>query len=190
MACKVEECPLPGVDVLASALEVISRDGRLHFGIRINENFMSKVMANEFVLMEALNSQLLVFHPYQDILAFVADFADHSAMPIDNEQISSLTLLAWNIVNDSYKSEACLLFAPHDVALAALFIATEKTNLQTEAGNWWSGLAHDLKLVKDAMIYIMKHSYVAALPHKEVRALCERLYSQWADNKANAVEVQ
>ncbi len=188
LACKVCECPLPDVSVLASALAIISKDAGLHYGFvdHIDQTFMKKIMANEFLLMEALNSQLLVFHPYQDVLAFVADFSDHAAVPIDNEQIGSLTLLAWNIVNDALRCEACLLFAPHDLALAALFIATEKTKLQAEASSWWISLHHDLTPVKHAMAFILKKAYTAPMPVRQLRDLCDRLYTVWGENKARS----
>lgn len=158
LACKVEECPLPAdVSVLAKALLSLSKDPTLHFGISVDQTFMSRVMKNEFVLMEALNSELLVFHPYHDLLAFVVDFADHAAIPLDNEQIESLTLLAWNIVNDSFRCEACLLFAPYDIALAALFLATERRQPEAET-SWWVQLQHDLTPVKHAVSFILKNA--------------------------------
>jgi cyclin C len=157
LACKVEECPLPDVAVLASALSAIAKDPTLHFGISVDPTFMSRIMANEFVLLQALNSELLVFHPYQDLLAFVADFADHASTPLDNEQIGSLTLLAWNIINDSFRCEACLLFSPYDLALAALFMATEKRQLQGETG-WWVQLQHNLTPVKHALSFVLKNA--------------------------------
>ncbi len=185
---KVCECPLPDFSVLASALGAIAKDARLHYGFveHIDQAFMRKIMANEFLLLEALDSQLLVFHPYQDVLAFVADWSDHAAVPIDNEQIGSLTLLAWNIVNDSLRCEACLVFAPHDVALAALFLATERRGLQGETQGWWVALQHDLRAAKQAMAFILRNAYGPAPPVAEVRAMCDRLYVLWGENKQRA----
>ncbi len=157
LACKVEECPLPATEVLQAAIASVAKMPSLHYGTSADQTFMSRVMKNEFVLMQALNSELIVFHPYNDLLTFIADFASHAATPLDSEQIGSLTLLAWNIINDSLRCEACLLFAPYDIALAALFMAIEKQQIQGET-SWWVQLQHDLLPVKKAVSYILTHA--------------------------------
>ena len=186
LACKVQECPLTDSTVLANALQKVKEDPTLHFGFHVDSqgSFMSKIMSNEYVLLDALQSQLLVFHPYQDILRLATDFAE--AASSDNADVTGLTQLCWNTVNDSYRCDACLLFAPYDIALAALLIAAEKKQMMTEkrATDWWIRIPRDFAPIKSAMTYILKHAYPALPDSVELNSkLCDQIYSIWSKKK-------
>lgn len=188
LACKVQECPLEK-SVLASALAVVRNNPNLHFGLAVGNDadaLLDKIHENEFLLMEALNADLIVFHPFQDVVAFIADFADHCSSPVSSDQVSELTRLAWAIASDSYRSDACLKFPPHDIALAAVMIATAKLKLTAEAGPWWRDLNYNLNRVREAVQFIMKNAYQqwAKVRVDNVRTLCSNLYTAWSAKAA------
>ena len=180
LACKVEECPLLDPHVLKNAVLVVTKDPTLHFGFDVRSSaFMERIVNNEFVLLEGLQAQLVVFHPYQDVQAFAADFAESSG--VDHAQVMQLTELSWNIVNDSYRCPACLLYTPYDIALAALFIAAESMNLLEEkrASEWWIKLEHEYADMKSCMKFILDNAYEPPDDVSYVEKLCVDLYAEW-----------
>lgn len=179
LACKIEECPLPHLDVLAGALNAI--ESKVHHGIDPSGPFLRLVAENEYRLFEALDFQLVVFKPYQDVLSFVAELGD-SGKNMDSAKVGQLTQLSWNIVNDSYRCEACLLFPPHEVALAAVLLASEKLKLDSNTSEWWIGLDYNLEQVRKVARYILVNVYQKPQKSRqEIQVLAERLVTAWRD---------
>ena len=69
-----------------------------------------------------MNSQLIVHHPYRSLQKL------QSTLNMAQDDIS----LAWSIINDHYLTDLPLLFPPHVVAVAAVFLAL--TLKPTQAG--------------------------------------------------------
>lgn len=184
LACKAEECPLPDQAVLHKALEQVAQRQAIHFSLILGSttsNFMSKILASEFVLLEALQCDIVVFHPYQDVTALLADFAE-SCSCFTNEQVSECLRVAWDVTNDSYRCDACVRFPPYIIALAVLFIAVTKQGLYHEATKrWWVTLNCDMRRVRHAANYIVTQVYAgpwAQLDVELVRNLSARIYSK------------
>ena len=55
---------------------------------------------------------LIVYHPYRPLMQFVSDLSDDTLLPV-----------AWRIINDTYRSDICLLYPPYLIALACLHMA-------------------------------------------------------------------
>lgn len=105
LACKVEECPVHIKLILAESqrqwpnLEAVSD--------------VSKIGECEFYIISTLKSRLVLHHPYRTLV-------DHGPMiPMLHEE----TALAWSIINDHYNTDLPLLYPPHVIAFAAIFLA-------------------------------------------------------------------
>jgi cyclin C len=73
----------------------------------------SKLGECEFQLISEMNSQLIVHHPYRDLTELQGLFG------LTSEETS----LAWSIVNDHFLTDLPLLYAPHIIAITAVFLA-------------------------------------------------------------------
>ncbi|SCU90829.1 LAMI_0E03752g1_1 [Lachancea mirantina] len=110
LACKVEECPQ-------------------HIRTLVNEvrslwpEFVppdpTKVTEFEFYLLEELQSYLIVHHPYHSLEQIVAALRSESyTLQVSPEDFQN----AWSLINDSYITDVHLIYPPHVVAMACLFI--------------------------------------------------------------------
>ncbi|KAJ7476973.1 cyclin-like protein [Mycena galericulata] len=147
VAAKAEECPVHIKNVVQDARHIFSQD---HYNVKNFPSDNSKLAEMEFYLVDDLECDLTVFHPYRTLLALCrsGDISDDPSAPHEEEAgevgvgISSedgprywgtgegqLELppnglqTAWFIVNDTYRSELCLLYPPHLIAIAALYLA-------------------------------------------------------------------
>uniref|UniRef100_A0A8C8H716 Cyclin-like domain-containing protein n=1 Tax=Oncorhynchus tshawytscha TaxID=74940 RepID=A0A8C8H716_ONCTS len=69
---------------------------------------MNHVLECEFYLLELMDCCLIVYHPYRPLLQYVQDMG----------QEDMLLPLAWRVVNDTYRTDLCLLYPPFMIALA------------------------------------------------------------------------
>lgn len=65
------------------------------------------ILECEFYLLENLDCCLVVFQPYRPLLQLVQD--------IGHEE--QLLALAWRVINDSLRTDACLLYPPYQIAI-------------------------------------------------------------------------
>jgi cyclin C len=65
----------------------------------------------ELVVLQQLDFYLVVFHPHRDVVRYVGDIGLEQAFLED----------AWLMVNDTYRTDLCLLFPPYVIALGVLF---------------------------------------------------------------------
>ena len=65
----------------------------------------------ELVVLQQLDFYLVVFHPHRDAVRYVGDIGLEQAFLED----------AWLMVNDTYRTDLCLLFPPYVIALGVLF---------------------------------------------------------------------
>ena len=73
---------------------------------------VSHVYDYEFKMIAALEFDLIIFHPYRPMLQYCAD-----------AKMTDLLATAWPILNDSFRSDACLLYPPYLIAVACIFMA-------------------------------------------------------------------
>eukprot|EP00301_Raphidiophrys_heterophryoidea_P010091 c15135_g1_i1.p1 GENE.c15135_g1_i1~~c15135_g1_i1.p1 ORF type:complete len:259 (-),score=65.08 c15135_g1_i1:121-897(-) len=131
VASKVEEC-----GVQASA---VVREAKRYDRDNFRQTTERAVLEEEFELLSSLNFDLIVHHPYRSLVKYHED----AKAPSETLQI------AWAIVNDSYKSDASLVFAPHHIALAALYMATQAT--QHDSRSWFQQLNLDFSQVMEVV---------------------------------------
>ena len=96
----------------------------------------AELLEMEMQLLEALDYFLLVFHPYTPAMTYLAD-AGLSA---------DLTQTCWSVVNDSYCTDLCLLYAPHMIALGCIYLAAQLMDKDIRA--WVEELRLDMNQVR------------------------------------------
>ena len=73
---------------------------------------LPELLELEMHVLEALDACLVVFHPYRPLIQLVEKWG-----------FTNCTQHAWSLVNDSYHTDLCLLYAPYVIAVAALYVA-------------------------------------------------------------------
>lgn len=113
----------------------------------------------EFYLMEALDCNVAVHHPYRSLTQLAGPCG---LMDLNN---------VWAVINDSYVTDAMLIYPPHIIALAAICISV--TTSETKAGD---------------MALFMAQSNIQIEQVAEVCELLIALHTQWP--KYNEVTVK
>lgn len=70
------------------------------------------ILECEFYLLEHLDCCLIVYQPYRPLLILIQDVGP-------DEQ---LLTLAWRIINDSLRTDVCLLYPPYQIAIGNNFL--------------------------------------------------------------------
>lgn len=106
----------------------------------------------EFHLLDKLGCDLVVFHPYRSLLKFFSDA----------QVADTLLQSAWNFVNDSYRTDVALMYPPHLIALASLYVAyiqdkqAQPTSLDNgDLRKWFDKLNVNLDEVRDIVKRVM-----------------------------------
>ena len=102
-----------------------------------------QVMECEFILLEMLDCCLVVFHPYRPLTQYISDLG----------QEDILLPTAWKIVNDTYRSDICLVYPPYLVALAAIHMAAVVQKKDVKA--WFTELSVDMGKVLEISALIL-----------------------------------
>ncbi|ODV91536.1 hypothetical protein CANCADRAFT_29937 [Tortispora caseinolytica NRRL Y-17796] len=112
LACKIEEYPqhIRSITAEARALwpDCVSSDSTI-------------IGQCEFYLIEEMGMCLIVHQPYRSLKQFSRSMSDiyQGQLIILPDEMSC----AWSVLNDSYITDLPLLYPPHIIALAALFVA-------------------------------------------------------------------
>lgn len=95
----------------------------------------------EFFLVDQLEYCLVVYHPYKPLVDYVND-ASLTEVLGDGKAEKTLLRLAWNVVNDSLRSDLSLTYPPYMVALACLHMASSIKDFDISA--WFTKLNVDM----------------------------------------------
>ncbi|CUM67524.1 uncharacterized protein PRCAT00005224001 [Priceomyces carsonii] len=112
IACKIEECP--------QHIRLIVSEARNLWPEYIPHD-VTKLAEFEFYLIEEMDLFLILHHPYRSLLQ-IRDFL------LDNQSTYGFTLSedelqnSWSFINDSYITDLHLIFPPHIIAVAAIYI--------------------------------------------------------------------
>uniref|UniRef100_A0A671SVY1 Cyclin-C n=1 Tax=Sinocyclocheilus anshuiensis TaxID=1608454 RepID=A0A671SVY1_9TELE len=136
LASKVEEFGVVSNTRLISAATSVLKT---RFSYAFPKEFpfrMNHILECEFYLLELMDCCLIVYHPYRPLLQYVQDMG----------QEDMLLPLAWRIVNDTYRTDLCLLYPPFMIALACLHVACVVQ--QKDARQWFAELSVDMDKVR------------------------------------------
>jgi len=103
------------------------------------------ILECEFYLLENLDCCLIVYQPYRPLLSLLGDIGgggeDH------------MMALAWRIVNDSLRTDVCMLYPPYQIALACLQLACVISGKDLKT--WFAELNVDMEKVQEVTKYIL-----------------------------------
>eukprot|EP00049_Salpingoeca_infusionum_P022409 m.6561 g.6561 ORF g.6561 m.6561 type:complete len:280 (-) comp5172_c0_seq1:428-1267(-) len=99
-----------------------------------NEIAAQSIIEAEFIVMQTMNCSVVVFHPYRYLPDICATCLKDEQAPVAERVKQS----AWSIINDSYRTPACLVFPPRTIALAALHMAAALQQVDVSA--YFAGL--------------------------------------------------
>uniref|UniRef100_A0A8C7IKR0 Cyclin C n=1 Tax=Oncorhynchus kisutch TaxID=8019 RepID=A0A8C7IKR0_ONCKI len=144
LASKVEEFGVVSNTRLISAATSVLKT---RFSYAFPKEFpyrMNHVLECEFYLLELMDCCLIVYHPYRPLLQYVQDMG----------QEDMLLPLAWRVVNDTYRTDLCLLYPPFMIALACLHVACVVQ--QKDARQWFAELSVDMEKILEIIRVILK----------------------------------
>lgn len=128
LACKVEECP--------QYIRTLVSEARSLWPEFVPPD-PTKVTEFEFYLIEELQSYLIVHHPYKSMEQIVNVLKEPPfELRLSQDELQN----CWSLINDSYINDVHLMYPPHVIAVACLFITicirgrTVKSSL-SNAGN-------------------------------------------------------
>lgn len=98
----------------------------------------------EFYLLEVMDCCLILYHPYRPLIQFVSDFC-----PDDTQ----LLQVAWRVVNDTLRTDVCLMYPPSLIALACLHIACVVQ--RKDVKQWFSELNIDMEKIFEITRHIL-----------------------------------
>ncbi|KAG1731974.1 cyclin-like protein [Suillus paluster] len=144
VAGKAEESPVHIKNMVAEARLFFSHQP---YGVKYFPSDNSKLAEMEFYLVADLECDLTVFHPYRTLLSICKKESSNDlqteagevgvgvGVEVDDgprywgsgdgqlELPDDAFQLAWSIINDTYRSDLCLLYPPHLLAITALYLA-------------------------------------------------------------------
>jgi cyclin H len=83
---------------------------------------MDIILSNELLLMKELNYHLTVHNPFRPIEGFLIDIKTRTQMPNPDRLRKGID----EFLEKSFLSDACLIYAPSQIALAAVLHAASK----------------------------------------------------------------
>ncbi|KAI6038627.1 cyclin-like protein [Pisolithus marmoratus] len=139
VAGKAEEAPSHIKNIVAESRLIFSQQP---YGVKNFPVDNSKLAEMEFYLVADLECDLTVFHPYRTLMSLCRKEgpsesqteAGEVGVGIDDgprywgtgegqlELPDEALQLAWSIINDTYRSDLCLLYPPHLLAITALYL--------------------------------------------------------------------
>ncbi|XP_016577529.1 cyclin-C1-2 isoform X2 [Capsicum annuum] len=92
------------------------------------------ILDMEMKVLEALNYNLVIYHPYRSLSQFLRDAG-----------MTDTTQLTWGLINDTYKMDLILIHPPHLITLACMYIASVLKDKETTA--WFEELRVDMNVM-------------------------------------------
>lgn len=135
LASKVEEFGVISNSRLISTCQTVVKN---KFSFAYPQEFpyrMTHVLECEFYLLEMMDCCLVLYHPYRPLVYYVQDIG----------QEETLLPMAWKVINDSLRTDVCLLYPPHQIALACLHMAC--VILGKDCKQWFAELNVDMEKI-------------------------------------------
>jgi len=141
LASKVEEFgPLSNHRLIKITQDIIKQKYSYAF---TDFNYTIKhVWDCEFYLLELIDCCLVVFHPYRPLIRYVNDLTKNNSIQGDIQ--GDILSVAWNVVNDTYRTDVILMYPPYMIALASLHVACIMQSTEDAAREWFSLLNVDM----------------------------------------------
>ncbi|KZP07788.1 cyclin-like protein [Athelia psychrophila] len=140
VAAKAEESPVHIKNVVTEARSLFNHE---NYGVKSFPSDNSKLAEMEFYLVDDLECDLVIFHPYRTLMTLCRKEGNRDTDDTEAGELGAgidtgprywgsgdgqLELqegalqMAWFIINDTYRSQLCLLYPPHLIAIAAIYL--------------------------------------------------------------------
>lgn len=144
LATKVEEFGLSAQPRFASVASTLVKSKYAHIYTQEYPYKIQHIWECEFYLLEVMDCCLIVYHPYRPLVQFVSDLCPDE---------TNLLQIAWRIVNDSLRTDLCLLYPPSLIALACLQMAC--VFLKKDCKQWFAELNVDTEKIFEITRHIL-----------------------------------
>lgn len=144
LAGKVEETPKKCKDIIKIGRAFLTDAQFLTFGEDPKEN----VLTMERILLQTVNFDLQVDHPYSYLLKYA------KALKGDQEVLQKMVQMAWTFINDSLCTTICLQWESEIVAIALMFLAGKLSKFEVldwqgrlpKHKKWWDLYVENITL--------------------------------------------
>lgn len=102
------------------------------------------VLEMEMKLLEALDYYLVIYHPYHPLIQLLHDAG-----------LNDLKVVAWSLVNDTYRTDLILTYPPYMIALACIYFACILKEKDAQA--WFEELRVDMNEIKNISMEIVDY---------------------------------
>uniref|UniRef100_A0A915CXG0 Cyclin-like domain-containing protein n=1 Tax=Ditylenchus dipsaci TaxID=166011 RepID=A0A915CXG0_9BILA len=143
LASKVEESGMVSLTKLISSVQsALKKWPYLNQDLMIRQPLLQEA---EFCMLEIMDCCLIVYHPYRPLNQIIQDMKSTGGV-LNTDQLYQD---AWRVCNDSLRSDVALLYAPHQIAIASLIVASilNGRDKEKELKNWFSELAVDYEKI-------------------------------------------
>uniref|UniRef100_A0A0N5A3I9 Cyclin-C n=1 Tax=Parastrongyloides trichosuri TaxID=131310 RepID=A0A0N5A3I9_PARTI len=160
LACKAEEFGyLPSDRLVMRANVLLRKYPFLSKDIIINMNLIQEA---EFYLLEIMDCSLIVFHPYRsfktiikDVIEYFEDSDDENPFANDKEGWNKLFAQTTRVMNDSYRTDLCLKYPPHQIALGCMLIALLNFKKESYFENYFNACLTDKESIENVVSEIL-----------------------------------
>jgi len=126
----------------------------------------ASILECEFYLFQELDFHMIVFHPYRTLVQLISHLNLHDCLDV-----------AWNIVNDSYRTDLALSHPPYIIALAAIYLSSFIRD--RDLRQWFSELNVEMnELGKVISVMIELYELWPTVNLEEVKQLMHKLKQQ------------
>lgn len=162
VACKIEECP--------QHIRLLISEARNLWPEYIPYD-VTKLAEFEFYLIEEMELYLVLHHPYK-LLLQLKEHTSETNFELTDDELQHL----WLLINDSYVTDLHLVFPPHILALAAVYVTLVlKKSLVSVRG----GRVDEAAEKVGRFMHFFNHSHVNLEQVMEAMQEMVNLYVQW-----------
>lgn len=167
LAAKAEEHTLPAKIVVGQMSSIYQAEHPYPYTT-------AHVYDYEFKMIAALEFDLIIYHPYRPMVQYCSDAS-----------MTDLLTAAWPILNDSYRTDACLRYPPYLIAIACIYIAGTLQDRDMTA--WLKKINIDLQELGDVTQYLST-LYVNPTPLRTNSTQLERFNDKLNSHFASKIQ--